>query len=382
MFLSLIQSLFVNFSVLVTLSFVMSLTYRSWPPPRHWRLKGMRLALTVVTTLALVLLGPVDESGLRVNLSLVPVAVIVLRYGMGSGLLAGLPAALLPLATPLGSGPLDGAAATTLSLVNLLLVSGMAHLFRWALNISDPHGSLQRHAWVAGLIFLPTDLGLVLLGGDLDVLQRSYLPCLAFSVLGFWAVASMITGRVALLQSTDAYREQAHRDALSGLPNRRQFELDLPFTAPGDALLLIDVDHFKQVNDRHGHPVGDQVLARIGGLLSDALRGRDRAYRYGGEEFAVILRRVQHSRIEEVAQRLCDLIAATPFGEPLEQVTVSVGGAPFGLWSRTRTLWDADEALYCVKQGGRNGVRILTFDPARPLRTGGPGAAPCDPLHS
>lgn len=381
MFLSLLQSLFVNFSVLVTLSFVMSLTYRSWPPPRHWHLKALRLALTVVTAMALVMMGALDPSGLHVSLWLVPPAVMILRYGVGSGLLAGLPAALLPLILP-ASGPLGAEAAAALALMNLLLVSGLAHLFRWTLNMNDPHGSLQRHAWIAALIFLPTNLGLVLLPGGLDALQRTYLPGWAFSVLGFWAVASMITGRVALLQSTDTYREQAHRDALSGLPNRRQFELDLPFTAPGDALLLIDVDHFKLVNDRHGHPVGDQVLARIGGLLSDTLRGRDRAYRYGGEEFAVILRRVQPGRIEEIAHRLRELVAATDFGEPLGQVTVSVGGAPFGLWSRTRTLWDADEALYRVKHGGRNGVQIFTFDPARPQRADGPPGGGLDPTPS
>jgi diguanylate cyclase len=356
--LPLLQSLFVNLSVLITLSFVMSLTYRSWPPPRHWRPKALRLTLTVVTALALVILGPLDGSGLHVSVWLVPPTMMILRYGIASGVLAGLPAALLYLIMP-PAGPLSGELAAALALGNLLLVGGMAHLFRWTLQMNDPHGSLQRHAWVAALIFLPVNLGLVILPGGLDVLQRTYLPGWAFNVLGFWAVASMITGRVALLQSTDRYREQAHRDALSGLPNRRQFELDLPFTTPGDALLLIDVDHFKQVNDRYGHPVGDQVIAHIGLLLSDTLRGRDRAYRYGGEEFAVILRRVQPDRIEEIAHRLRTLIATTDFEAPVGTVTVSVGGAPFGLWSRTRTLWDADEALYRVKQGGRNDVQIF-----------------------
>lgn len=373
MSLTLLQSLFVNLSVLVTLSFVMSLTYRSWPPPRHWHLKTARLTLTVLTSLALVALAPADASGLRISLWLVPIAVMILRYGLGNGLLAGLPAALLPL---LETGP--GTAAVTVSLINLLLVGGLSHLFRWTLDMSDPHGSLQRHAWIAALLFLPVNMGLVLLPGGLDALERTYVSGWVFNMVGFWAVASMITGRVALLQSTDAYREQAHQDALSGLPNRRQFELDLPFTVPGDALLLIDVDHFKRVNDLYGHPVGDEVLKRMGTLLSDALRGRDRAYRYGGEEFAVILRRVQPGRIEEVAHRLRELIASTDFGEPPGQVTVSIGGSPFGLWSRTRTLWDADEALYRAKQGGRNAVTISAPDlfPHEPEGTDAPALNP------
>ncbi|GGS35438.1 GGDEF domain-containing protein [Deinococcus knuensis] len=364
MSLPLLPQLFMNFSVLVTLTFVLSLTYRSWPPPPGWHLKSLRLGLTLVSTVALHLLSPSLPGGIHLDLSLVPVVMMVLRYGVGSGLLIGLPAALLPLLAAGGdAAPMPG---VSLSLMNLLLVGGLTHLFRWTLDMSDPHGSLHRHAWVGALIFVPYNLGLALLPGGADLLQSTYLLTLAFHVLGFWAAASMITGRVSLLQSTDTYREQAHRDALSGLPNRRQFELDLPFTTPGDALLLIDVDHFKQVNDRFGHPVGDEVLRAIGEALAGTLRGRDRAYRYGGEEFAVILRRVSPERIEEVAHRLRELIAAIPFPAPLEHVTVSVGGAPFGPWSRTRTLWDADEALYRVKQEGRNGVRVNPFNPERP----------------
>lgn len=361
--LSLLYQLFMNFSVLVTLTFVLSLTYRAWPPPPGWQLKSVRLGLTLVSTVALHLLSPSLPHGVHLDLSLVPVALMVLRYGVGSGALIGLPAALLPLLCAARTPDDPVTLGVALGLINLLLVSGITHLFRWTLNINDPHGSLHRHAWVAVLMFVPYNLGLALLPGGADLLQSTYLLTLAFHVLGFWAAASMITGRVSLLQSTDAFREQAHQDALSGLPNRRQFELDLPFTAPGDALLLIDVDHFKQVNDRFGHPVGDEVLRAIGKVLSETLRGRDRAYRYGGEEFAVILRRVPDARIEEVAHRLRELIAGITFPEPLERVTVSVGGASFGLWSRTRTLWDADEALYRVKQGGRNNVRVQHFRP-------------------
>nr|WP_232337726.1 GGDEF domain-containing protein [Deinococcus arboris] len=168
----------------------------------------------------------------------------------------------------------------------------------------------------------------------------------------------MITSRVALLQSRDQFRLQALQDALCGLPNRRQFELDLPLTEPGDALLLIDLDHFKRVNDEFGHPVGDEVLAAVGRVLADTLRGRDRAYRYGGEEFAVILRRVPGDQLPQIAGRLRAAVSALQFAPPLGGVTVSVGGASFGPWSSTRTLWQADEALYHVKQSGRNGVRI------------------------
>ncbi|MBZ9749829.1 GGDEF domain-containing protein [Deinococcus sp. HMF7604] len=347
--LALLHSLFVNLSVLVTFSFLLSLTYRAWPPPPGWQLKSLRLGLTVLTTTVLYLMATPEASGARIELSLVPVALMTLRYGGWLGVLVGLPSSLLPLA-----GPAHDALP---SVLNLLAVVGLTHALRWTLNMEDAKGSLQRYGWAVGLIFLPIEWPRLLLD-DAETLMRVYLPALAFHLVGFWLCATMITSRVALLQSRDQFRLQALQDALCGLPNRRQFELDLPLTEPGDALLLIDLDHFKRVNDEFGHPVGDEVLAAVGRVLADTLRGRDRAYRYGGEEFAVILRRVPGDQLPQIAGRLRAAVSALQFAPPLGGVTVSVGGASFGPWSSTRTLWQADEALYHVKQSGRNGVRI------------------------
>ncbi|MBZ9713511.1 GGDEF domain-containing protein [Deinococcus multiflagellatus] len=354
---ALLHSLFVNLSVLITFSFVLSLTYRRWPPPPGLRLPALRLGLTVLTTMALYLMASAEPSGTRIDLGLVPIAIMTLRYGGWLGVLCGLPAALLPLA--------GHASDALISVLNLLAVAGLAHSLRWTLNMEDAQGSLRRYGWAGSLVFLPNELPLWLLG-DSETLLRVYLPALAFNVLGFWAVAVMITSRVALLQSTDQFRLQALQDALCGLPNRRQFEQDLPLTAPGDALLLIDLDHFKRVNDEFGHPVGDEVLAAVGRVLADTLRSRDRAYRYGGEEFAVILRRVPAEQLPQVAQRLREAVGGLRFAAPLDGITVSIGGASFGPWSSTRTLWQADEALYRVKQSGRNGVRIAAPSAALP----------------
>lgn len=342
--------LFVNLCVLVTLSFVLSLTYRDWPPPPGRALRWGRLLFTAGMSAALLLLATPHAGG-RVSLTLVPVVLMTLRHGWTGGLCVGVPATLL--------AGLDGAWALASAALSLLCVTVCTVRARHLLDLSDVSGSLQRHGWVALVLFLPASLPQP---GGLEDWARVYPLAVLMNAVGFLSTATMLTSRVALIQSTTRYRTEAHHDALTGLANRRQFELDLPFTQAGDALLLFDLDHFKRVNDEFGHPVGDEVLRVVAQALAAELRGRDRAYRYGGEEFAVILRRVPPAELERVARRMARVVSSL---EPVEvagvrgpRVTVSVGGAPFGLWSRTRTLWDADEALYQVKSAGRDGVRI------------------------
>jgi len=134
------------------------------------------------------------------------------------------------------------------------------------------------------------------------------------------------------------------------------------------ALLAIDLDHFKQVNDNHGHPAGDVVLRAVGSLLMTSARTGDVVARVGGEEFAVLLADTGTEGAQIFATRLCERIATFPFDASTDQqpvrVTMSIGVAvsstrgasDFGelLWSR------ADDALYEAKRTGRNCVRTWT----------------------
>lgn len=161
------------------------------------------------------------------------------------------------------------------------------------------------------------------------------------------------------------------QDPLTGLANRRYFEsvlvqeMDRVSRSGESALLLMmDIDHFKRINDVHGHVVGDKVLQSLAHTLSACVRPMDTLARYGGEEFAVVLPTCQIAFGTMVAERIRRMVAQTPVRvSPTEElhITVSVGGAYAMPWIRsTPELWieRADQQLYLAKSGGRNCVRI------------------------
>nr|WP_233167594.1 GGDEF domain-containing protein [Xylophilus sp. ASV27] len=167
----------------------------------------------------------------------------------------------------------------------------------------------------------------------------------------------------------DGLCELSLRDPLTGLSNRRQFqamlerEIDRVARSGEFALLLmLDIDHFKVVNDTYGHQAGDQVLQAVARLLSSCIRPMDMLARYGGEEFAVVLPGCQAAFGRMVAERIRADLEATPLriSPSLElNVTVSIGGAFAQPWIRsTALLWidRADHQLYRAKAQGRNRV--------------------------
>jgi len=171
----------------------------------------------------------------------------------------------------------------------------------------------------------------------------------------------------------DALVEQerlAVTDGLTGLNNRRFFEEMLRLevqravrTRSYLGLLVIDVDHFKRVNDLHGHPSGDDVLVEIAGRLAEAVRASDLVARYGGEEFVVLLPGADNAALAEVAERCRARIGGEPFrvrSGSAVRAAVSIGGAcyPDHAGSSDDLLRRSDSALYIAKELGRNRVHV------------------------
>jgi diguanylate cyclase (GGDEF)-like protein len=164
-------------------------------------------------------------------------------------------------------------------------------------------------------------------------------------------------------------RLMATTDALTGALNRRQFLTlgrrklqDAHRRGTPVAVLMLDIDHFKSINDRYGHFVGDEGLKHVVALLRGAVRGNDLLGRLGGEEFAIVLADVERETAWQVAERLRGQLAATPLrhGENSITITASIGLTMMRSDDRTieQLLTRADARLYVAKESGRNRVQV------------------------
>lgn len=182
------------------------------------------------------------------------------------------------------------------------------------------------------------------------------------------------------------FAASAERDALTGLGNRRHFDRRVGELLPvlqqasqPAALVLIDVDLFKHINDTHGHAVGDQVLVALAALLRENTRSRDVLARYGGEEFVMVLPGMGLVQAREVCERLRERVAASTQlspAVPSVRATISLGLALSPPYDVERLLKSADDALYRAKSEGRNCLRV-----ASPVLTADHAAVPAAHSH-
>jgi diguanylate cyclase (GGDEF)-like protein len=169
--------------------------------------------------------------------------------------------------------------------------------------------------------------------------------------------------------------ESSVTDGLTGLFNRRyldaQLESEVSYTLRHGVplcLVMLDIDHFKRINDRHGHPAGDQVLVALGELIRGDLRKEDLPARFGGEEFVIICRGISIQGGMALANRLLAKVKSARFlpQQPELAITISAGVAFMPsptIATATDLLEAADQALYQAKQGGRD--RVCSFIPRR-----------------
>lgn len=188
------------------------------------------------------------------------------------------------------------------------------------------------------------------------------------------ATAVHLNERTARAEAqADAMRELALLDVLTGIANRRALDEHLAIevahsgrTGARTSVILVDLDHFKVINDRYGHETGDQALVDTAAILVAGVRATDTAGRWGGEEFAIVLRATDMWGARDLAERIRVTLERSVKGGQAP-LTASFGVAQ---WTPGTTATDlmkrADEALYAAKAGGRNTVRVAPLDGAPP----------------
>jgi len=262
-------------------------------------------------------------------------------------------------------------AATSSLIVSLILVRRLIASFqRESLRSKWHFLSLLILAFIISYLVY-----LVVFWQTYDNMHDLIVPAVFF----FGACFVWLTSRLALQTTEDVSRlvkleHENITDPLIGIYNRRYLDRRLEeetnralrYKLPL-SILMIDIDHFKRINDTHGHQIGDQALLYLGKLLTDEVRNLDVVARFGGEEFAIIAPETPTLTAVELAKRLHQHIGTHPLmitnnrGEKLEiKMTVSIGVASLSYDNNNpqKLLKSADEALYQAKQNGRNRVYL------------------------
>ncbi|MGZ3158276.1 MAG: GGDEF domain-containing protein [Burkholderiaceae bacterium] len=248
------------------------------------------------------------------------------------------------------------------------------HLF-WAPAVAMYWGMVFYNRWLFALLqtvlyyaaFLCIDPVAFSLTGKNLLPYPWYLMLIQSAIL--MLMMAIFANVATQLKISEARWRKAHHhanhDQLTGLLNRRTFSRHLPrivkTSGAGEldlSLMLIDFDHFKLINDRYGHSAGDNILRQVAKLFTSVLRAGDSLYRWGGEEFAIILRDTDAATLAVIAERLRVLTEQHPFGLK-RSLTISVGLATYEAGETHENFFKrADAAMLCAKRNGRNRVEV------------------------
>jgi diguanylate cyclase (GGDEF)-like protein len=205
-----------------------------------------------------------------------------------------------------------------------------------------------------GVLVLDSDRAGSFSGGEMQTLE---------------SVADICATAVQNAHYVERVKQLAYLDGLTGIFNRRFFELRIEEELErarrfdfGMAVIMVDIDQFKRLNDEFGHLLGDEVLRQVSSIFSQQLRKIDVVCRYGGEEFAILLSQTTHNHAMAVAEKLRRIIDSWQFPGVPRSVTISAGVAtcPEHGTSRDELVKAADAGLYAAKQAGRNCVRVAS----------------------
>jgi diguanylate cyclase (GGDEF)-like protein len=302
------------------------------------------------------------------RITLVSILILAIEYAIGRS-------RYYPLAAVLAVG-------TLLSATFVVVITYPDDLqFLFFLILGGLVGSLFLSARATATIFFVTIIGLLVLPAFAPGLSaKNNIIALIFilTVGGLVVMAAALRQRYLeklnwrtqqLVESEARFRELSIRDSLTGLFNRRNlFDLGRieisraeRFNRPFSVLIL-DIDHFKRINDNHGHPAGDIVLQEIARLCREAVRDIDLVGRYGGEEFIILMPETDLLTATKVAERMRERIEQSliPLDGRFETITVSIGVAvkDENTAELETLIARADQAMYIAKHRGRNRVAV------------------------
>lgn len=362
-----LRDIFVNVSILVSCLFIAHQFYHKYivtlDSPRQIKaLYGIGHAIMGIILMEFSI-SVSDE--LSVDLRGVPVMLSALYGGLGTSLLTSL---LIALARMIMLGWTVDSFLTGATLLVLGLGCGLISQLKLKIWSKWLLMQLLGVVLVTTLIYVPMGLTVPL---------GTYALCWIGVLLGN-IIANMST--LYLRKSNmlfQQYKEDSTKDPLTGLNNVRYFfHMLRRFASSAEqsntrlAMLLVDIDHFKDINDSYGHPAGDYVLKEIGKLLSQSCRSYDVVSRNGGEEFSILLPGCSPERALEIAERVRAGVEKREFivesGQHV-QLTVSIGASIFEGTSMSveKLIRITDQALYRAKRNGRNQICLLRLDGER-----------------
>ncbi|UBV45314.1 diguanylate cyclase (plasmid) [Deinococcus taeanensis] len=359
------EQLFINFCITVTFAFFRSLTFVTLKQadtvvPPVWR--GV---LTVIHALALSSF-PLAVGGTDVDLSAAPLAALTFSNGLSAALLSALPI--------IGFHVLRADPVLPYEALMLLLTIVMVMVIRKFRRERGPPTLLEglRNSLV---LFAGASVPLFLLalaeGEGLQNVALIYFTQVIGNAVVLVVITWVMRSHFQVVGKSERYQALAQLDALTQLYNRRKFDEDLSHFTQATHILLLDLDHFKYVNDTYGHEMGDEVLKVTAQVVQETMRESDRVYRLGGEEFAVLLSSCLPEAAQGVAERVRSNIESRVGARTGLNTPVTVSGGLVEVNGDPRTIMRAADALlYTAKNSGRN--RIV-LQPAVDLTSAGPG---------
>ncbi len=349
--LTIINSFFIDLCILFTLFTISFLPYRNRPrltpksPLKSRVLLGVQSGLVALILLA----NALHLEGVLIDLRAIPISLAVLFGGWVSGVVAG-SLFLIGRFFMITDGEFVGFYLAVLTMVALVLPTSLLRF-----KLDNTRNTL--------LIF--TTISVAVFGSalyyalPLELFYPILLVYIVMAYVGACAAYRLLHELRRHFENVQHQQQLARTDALTGIANRRLLNeamANLTVEAEEYALILVDIDHFKRVNDTYGHDVGDDVLRELGMLLVAESREDHLVGRFGGEEFLIIMPNAQKDEVTRLAESIREKVSTFPFETSAGtlHITVSLGACHSNDIEVDSVLKHADEALYHAKESGRN----------------------------